>query len=408
VCDDAGGGPSDILDAVEGLVRANLVHRQVDGARADRFSMLQTIREYAQERLVASGDAPAVRGRHATYFLALAEQAETAMDGGPDQYAWLARLEIEHDNLRAALQWFLERSEAEQFLRLAGALHHFWHAHAHFAEGRRWLDAALALSQDVSVAARMKGLRVAAGLAMIQADQVRAVAFAEECLALARSHHEPAQTMQALSILGMTAVQRGDSHQAARYLEECLSIAQAAGSTIGLASSLYNLGLARSEAGISQEALTPIGQALPLFRETGETFWVMNAIGSLGYIALSEGRHRQARPLLAEYLEMALQFQDRANMAAALEGLAAVAVHEESAEGAARLFALAEHLRQEIGGRLMSLRNRMLIECSISSARERLGEEAWLAAWNAGQAMTMEETVATALATDALSPIHQA
>jgi tetratricopeptide (TPR) repeat protein len=363
--------------------------------------MLETIREYAQERLAASGDSPAMRRRQAAYFLALAEQAEPAIAGGPDQHIWLARLEAEHDNLRAALQWFLERGELESQLRLAGALFHFWHAHTHFGEGRRWLEAGLAQSEEVSVPVRMKALNAAGGLAMIQSDQPRAVALAEELLALSRAHHDPLQTILALSILGMTAIQRGDSHRAAQYLEERLSIARAQGSRFDLALSLYDLGLAKSEEGISLEALKLIEEALRLFRDAGETFWAMNAVGSLGYIALLEGRHRKARPLLVDYLEMAVQFQDKASIAAGLEGLAAAAIEESSAEHAARLFAVAECLRREIGGHLMSLRNRTLIERAVSSSREQLREGAWLAAWKAGQALTMEQAVTLALATDA-------
>jgi len=401
VCGDAAGGPSDVLGVIDGLVRASLLHRQEDGAGAGRFGMLETIREYAQERLAASGDSPAMRQRQAAYFLALAEQPEPAMAGGPDQHVWLARLEAEHDNLRAALQWFLERGELESQLRLAGALFHFWHAHAHFGEGRRWLEAGLEQIEEVSVPVRMKALNAAAGLAMIQSDQPRAVALAEELLALSRAHHDSLQTILALSILGMTAIQRGDSHQAAQYLEERLSIARARGRRFDLALSLYDLVLVKSEEGISLEALKLIAEALPLFRDAGETFCAMNAVGSLGFIALLEGRRRQARALLVDYLEMAVRFQDKASIAAGLEGLAAAAIEERRAEHAARLFAVAECLRLEIGGRLMSLRNRTLIERAVSSSREQLGEGAWLAAWKAGQALTMEQAVTMALAIDA-------
>jgi tetratricopeptide (TPR) repeat protein len=381
---------------VDGLVRANLLHREDDTAGAGRFAMLETIREYAGERLEARGEAMSVSQRHAAYFLALAEQAEPSLENGPDQHLWLARLESEHDNLRAALQWFLGWGEAGPELRLAGALRHFWHAHAHFGEGRRWLEAGLAHGEHVSVSVRMKGLRSAAGLAMIQADQPGAVALAEEFLALARAQCDPIQTINALSILGMTAVQRGDTGQAAQYLEECISVARVHGGPFDLAMALYNFGLAKSEEGQYLEAVELIQESLTLFRGEGEMFWAMNAVGSLGYIALLEGRHRQARPLLLEYLEMGVQFQDRANIAAGLEGLAAVAIDEGSADQAARLFGAAESLRNEIGGRLMSLRNRTMIERSVRSTRQRLGEPAWVAAWNAGQVMTVQQAVSMA------------
>jgi hypothetical protein len=114
------------------------------------------------------------------------------------------------------------------------------------------------------------------------------------------------------------------------------------------------------------------------------------------HIALLEGRHQEAPDFLLEYLKMADQVHDKASIAAGLEGLAAVAAEEGRAERATRLFAAAESLREEIGGRLMSLRNLTMIEHAVSSTRERLGEEAWLAAWEEGQAMTVEHAVAMA------------
>ena len=395
VCSDVGRS-CDVLESVDGVVRANLLHREDDTAGAERFGMLETIREYAGEQLEARGEAVSVSRRHAAYFLALAERAELSLRNEPDQHLWLARLEAEHDNLRATLRWFLERGEPEPELRMAGALHHFWHAHAHFGEGRRWLEAGLTRAENVSVSVRMKALRAAAGLAMIQADQRGAVALAEDLLALARAQHDAMQTINALSILGMTAVQRGDTGQAGQYLEECISVARLQGSPFDLAMAHYDLGLAKSEAGLFREALELIGEALTVFRCAGEMFWTMNAVGSLGYIALLEGRHRHARPLLLEYLEMGVQFEDRANVAAGLEGLAVAAIEEGSAEHAARLFAAAESLRLEIGGRLMSLRNRTMIDHSLSFTRERLDERAWLAAWTSGQAMTLQQAVAIA------------
>lgn len=282
-------------------------------------------------------------------------------------------------------------------MRLAAALYHFWQAHTHFHEGRRWLEAGIARSDDVSVRVRMKALNAGAGLAMIQADQRRAVALAEEVLSLAQQHHDMNQERSALTLLGMTAVQQGDYRRATRHLEACILLAQAHGSRFNLAHSHYNLGLAKSEEGSYTEARKLIEEALTRLRDLGDMYWAMNAVGALGFIALLEGRYEYARGLLREYLETALRFQDKANIAAGLEGLAVVAVRQGSAEQAAWLFAAAESLRQEIGSRLMSLRNRTMIEHAVNSSCERLEEVAWLAAWEKGRGMTTEQAVIMAV-----------
>ena len=138
-----------------------------------------------------------------------------------------------------------------------------------------------------------------------------------------------------------------------------------------------------------------------MFHEMGDMYWAMNAGGSLGYIALLEGGHEQARGLLAEYLETALRIGDKANIAAALEGLAVADVAESRAEHAVRLLAAAESLREEIGGRLMSLRNRTMIEEGVGSTYEQLGDEAWQVAWEEGRVMTVGQAASLALETRA-------
>lgn len=392
-------GSFEVLEGIGSLVEKSLL-RQV-GENAPRFLMLETIREYALEQLEASGEAEHARERHAAFYLNLVEQGPGVVTWphGTEQVQWFDRLEAEHHNLRGALEWFLQHGDLERELRLAVALRHFWHAHAHFGEGRRWLEIGLAHVDAVSVPVRITALNAAGSLAMIQGDQTRAVALMEELLPLTRKWNDSSGTIGALTVLGMTAVQRGDHEQATRCLEECVTLARADGSRFTVAHALYNLGLAKSEEGIYAEALALIEEALAACRETGDTFWAMNATGSLGYIALLEGRYQPAQGLLQEYLEMAHRFEDRANVAAGLEGLAAHAAAEGQLERAAHLFAAAESLRHEIGSRLMSLRNRTMIEHTVRSTRERLGEEAWLAAWEDGLAMSMEQAISLASAT---------
>src|SRR5918993_70569 len=184
VCDAEGDLPTDVFDGASSLLDKSLL-RQEEGAGGEpRFVMLETIHEFANVKLEGSGEAEAVRRAHAEYFLALAEEAEPMLWGAEDA-AWLDRLEPEHDNVRAALAWAIERGEAELGLRLAGALRPFWYARGHFDEGKRWLEAVLAKGREgTPVAARTKALEGLSWLADAQGDLDRAEAAAEEGLQL--------------------------------------------------------------------------------------------------------------------------------------------------------------------------------------------------------------------------------
>ncbi|MFQ5794790.1 MAG: BTAD domain-containing putative transcriptional regulator [Candidatus Bipolaricaulia bacterium] len=177
----------DILDGLASLVDKNLLRRKEQADGEPRFLILETIREYGLERLEASGESEAIRRTHADYYLALAEQAEPKLEG-PDQRMWLDRLEVEHDNLRAALVWFEQNGEAEAELRLGGALWGFWHMRGYLSEGRRWLEGALAKGEDrdVSASVRAKALHGAGVLTHEQGDYERATVLYEESLDLRR------------------------------------------------------------------------------------------------------------------------------------------------------------------------------------------------------------------------------
>jgi predicted ATPase len=180
----AGGSVEEheILDLLSGLVDKSLVveERQKSGVR---HRLLEPVRQYAREKLEEGGESEEVRLRHAGFFLALAEEAEPGLQG-PEDAEWLERLEAEHDNLRAALYWVLERGETELGLRLAGALSLFWEAHGHYGEGRRWLEEVLQKDGQASAAARAKALEGLGWLTYRQGDTDRAKAIAEEGLRL--------------------------------------------------------------------------------------------------------------------------------------------------------------------------------------------------------------------------------
>jgi non-specific serine/threonine protein kinase len=173
----------EVLDLLSGLVEKSLVMIRGGDPGGARYRLLEPVRQYALDKLEESDEAEEARRRHAEFFLVLAEDAEPRLRGAED-VEWLERLEREHDNLRAALSWALERGEVELALRLAGALWTFWHAHGHSGEGRKWLEEALAKDDRASVAARLKALEGMCWMAIDQRDLDRAEAAAQAGLKL--------------------------------------------------------------------------------------------------------------------------------------------------------------------------------------------------------------------------------
>ena len=191
---------------------------EASGEGEVRYRMLELVRQYAYEKLEVSGVAEASCRRHAEFFLALSEEAEPGL-WGPDQVVWLKRLEVEHDNMRAALSWSIERGEAGLGVRLAGALRWFWHGQGYYGEGRRWLEEALSRDGRASVAARVKALSAVGWLAMDEDDSDRVMAAAEEGLELsANTETEALFGASFMRMLGSVARMRGDYEQAAETL----------------------------------------------------------------------------------------------------------------------------------------------------------------------------------------------
>ena len=241
---------SDVLDLLGRLVDKSLVVAEAEAQGAVRYRMLEPIRQYARERLEESEEAEAIQRRHAEFFLALAEEAEPEVEG-PQQAAWLERLEAEHDNLRAALSWSLERGEeAELGLRVAGALGQFWYLRGYLGEGRRWLEEALAKASPASTAARANALHRLSFLAYLQGDLDRAQEASEEGLKLEgveqfwdiAGRRSVAAGLGRL-MLGIVASAQGDSERAIQLYEKSLALSRKVGDKRGIADNLLLLGM---------------------------------------------------------------------------------------------------------------------------------------------------------------------
>ena len=431
------GGAADVLEGLAALVDGSLVRRAdgpaLDVAPGPRFAMLETIREYALERLDEGGEAEATRRAHARFFLALAEAAAPRLLG-PEQAAWLGRLAAEHDNLRAALAWAIAR-DPDQALRLAGGLWRFWEVRGHLAEGRGWLERALAAG---GAAPRMRAtaLNGAGNLAWAQGDLARADELHAAALALRRELGDAGGVAASLSNLGLVAHVRGDLARAAALYDEALALDRERGDRAGIAGTLNNLAdvarirgqLGRAAAlwaealalrrelgdkrgvaaaldnlGLAVGAQGDLGraaalhtEAVALQREVGDRQGLAHALNNLGGTVSARGDLARAAALYDEALALSVELGDRLGVARGLEGLAAAAAGSRPHQ-TARLLGAAEALRESLGTPLPP-GERAVHDRRVAEAHARLGAAAFAAAWGAGQALSLEEAVAAAQA----------
>ncbi len=430
-------GTLDVLAGVEALLLQSLL-RQAEGVDGEpRYVLLETIHEYARERLAARGETEAFSRQHLLYVLELAETAEPALQG-PEQGLWLARLEQEHANVRAALTWAREQGERVLALRLAGALGRFWLVRAHLSEGRRWLEGLLALPRPeavVSAVARAKALQGVAELAYrqgdyaesracgeaslqvyraagdragmattlnnlgnvatLQADYRRATTLYEETLALRRAIGDRWGIGVALNNLGTVAVQQGHDSQAAALYEESLALCREVGDKWGSALALDNLGEVAQRQGDYTRATELHERSLTLCRELGDHRGSASVLHNLGEVALRQGDLARARDLYRESLALRRELGDKLGVVYGLEGLAAVARAQGHAERAARLWGAAAAVRAALGAPLPP-GERPGREQAVTAARAALGAAAFEEAWSAGQALSPEQAIAEA------------
>ena len=307
VCITSGNESEHLLDTIASLLDKSLLQQMEREGGEPRLMMLETIREYGLERLIANGEMETARQAHAEYFLALAEKAELELTG-PQQSVWLERIEQEYNNLRAAMEWCLEREEAghsgEMALRLAGALRLFWFVRGHYAEASRWLEEALARSSEAITAARAKALRARGNFAGLQGDRERAKSLCEESLLHSRSLGDKPGIAHALYTLGGLAM--GDNHATARSLtEEALEIFRQVDDQYYVEWSLYRFPMLDTIEGEYTRARAQFEEFLLRYRKQGNKFRIASALANLGNILfLSQGDQQQARLLLEESLAL--------------------------------------------------------------------------------------------------------
>lgn len=335
-----GAGPQDaraVLELVDVLVEQSLVSAHPT-AHGTRYRMLEPVRQYARERLAATGEDAAARLRHAKYFLTLAEEAARELEGRSDQSYWVGRLDQELDNLRGALEWGEQEpgeEAAETLLRLSAALWRFWEMRWHVEEGRRWLSAALARSEHVSPSRRATVLNAAGNLARDQGDHDQAAAYHEQCLAIRRSLGDTRGIATSLNNLGVVARDLGDAERTLELCGEACSLFRRAGDHHGAAIALISLGNAATRQGDLARARAFYEESLAHFRPVEDhwhTAWVLTYLAEVQVFA---GDLDSAVPLGEEALRMHRGGGDPWGVGSALTVLGRVDEAQGDIEGAA-------------------------------------------------------------------------
>ena len=393
----------DSADGTRGVREEKGEEEEVSKARV---RLLFVVREYALERLEASGEAEMLRRAHAVYYLELAETVEPQL-WRVDRVAWLDRLEREHDNFRAALGWAREHGEAGLGLRLASALLGLWFTRGHLSEGRRWTEGLLEMvasnqadatgpQEKVSAEVRARALLSAGWFATAQADFGSAAALLEAAATAAQVAENPEMLSGVHDALGALAYYRGDLAQAEAQFEEFLALSRGNDDLNGMAGALSHLGEVVLHRGDLARARALSEEALMLARRSGELEAEVNTLCILGQIAWQEGDLPTALALHRQGLSLARTLGDPFRIADTFEYLANVVGAANHGEQAARLLGAAAVLREAIGSPQTSV-GRALTERAVAEARAALGEERWAAAFATGRALSQEDTIAEAL-----------
>jgi predicted ATPase/DNA-binding CsgD family transcriptional regulator len=388
----------EVLELLSQLVDKSLaVAQERDGAA--RYRLLETIRQYGWERLEEAGEAAHVREQHAGYYLAVAEEAEPELKG-EGQVAWLERLEREHDNLRVAMAWLLERGESEEAARLGWSLWLFWGIRTHLAEGRRSMERALSARGGVamSASARAKALFVAGMMANYQGDHLSAEPLVQESLRLFKEREDKLGTAYALSNAGYVALGRGRYQQAIAVIEEAVDLFLEEGEKWGAAIEFGFLAVAWRNQGDHERTKRLAERGLAISREIGERQATTSALYTLAILAQTEGKHERARDLLREGLKLSAELGNEADVAHCLERLASMYGAEGKILRAARLWGAEEMLLEKLEDAVYTyVPDRSLHRSQVSAARSQLDEAAWTAAWTEGRVMSLEQAVEYAL-----------
>ncbi len=359
---------------------SSIVDKSLLGHWEGRFQMLETVREYAHEFLLESGEADATRRRHAEYFLAIAEELEPKRRDP----AALAVIEREYDNLRAALGFAAELPSAELQLRLAATLWRFWYTRGRLREGRAHLENALARDDGKLPTRRTEALTGVSTLAWVQGDHAAATRFAEEGLEMLRRIGDEPRMIGPLSTLGVVALELGDLESARKHHQGTLDLARKHGLRREEGACLANVGDVAFMQGEYETARDLYSQSFDVCDAIAEKALAAVALMSLGFVALRREDADEAESRFREGLERAAEAGFTERIASCLDGLAAIRAREDG-ERAAWLLGAAEALRQATGTRVEDWWQGPLIADTTEAARTRIGENVFATAFEHGR-----------------------
>jgi predicted ATPase/DNA-binding CsgD family transcriptional regulator len=389
-------GDLDLLAGIESLCDKSLIRRMPAPDGDPRFTMLQTIRDFAKERLEQGGEGRATRRRHAEYFLAQAQQANRELHSS-QQIEWLRRLEVEHDNLRAALDWALADRAPLLGLELAGRLGWFWFLRNHAAEGRQRCTLALTKNPDAPPALRSKVLTMLAGrLASNQGDPDAARGMLEEAVDLARASGDWQQMGWASGFLGLNHVRAGRDDLIEPCYVEALRCFEAAGDRFGIGWTQNALGETARMRRDFPRADSHYQNGMAAFKALGNEWGISTTARNIAWTALRLDDLKGAEQNFRAAILGELKLSRGERVAHSLAGMAAIYEKRGSPERAARLLGASEAMLDNASIHLFPV-DRLEVSITIDATRARLGEDAFQAAWDIGRGMTLEQAITEAI-----------
>ncbi len=397
VCSGDGIEEWEVMDLLQQLIDKSLVSVEPTDYGSSRYFMLESVWEYARTKLLDSGKADAVRGRHLDYFLQMAEEAEPKL-AGPDQTAWLERLTQEHINFRLALDWCAESPEAvERGLRLAVALLRYWEVHNHLREGYEHFVTLLARPEAQGrTTLRAKALGGAGRFAWLLDQEPKARGHYLEAISIARELRDEAHTALLRALLGFLEWSDGNVREAQEHFEATLEFSRPHGDRLLTAMALSGLGSVARSAGDYVKARALKEESLEGYRGIGDRWIVSLLYYSQSKVLTAMRDFPAAKRALGESASIVEQLGNQWLMPSLLEGFGDVAIEEGNHEIASKLFGASEVLRERIGLPIPP-NERAAYDRSVGRMREGLNAERFGAAWSSGRDLAPDQALHLAL-----------
>lgn len=391
--------PQDVLEHVTDLVDQSMLQLQSVAGAEPRYIMLETIREYGIERLTDAGETERARQRQAEWCLRLSDGARAAFLGRVEQESWLARVDVEQDNLRLALEWLEQQGRASDMVHMTGGLYWYWYMRGHFTEGREWIRRALSLQSSTDAPdldARALALFGSGQLANFQGDDAIALAHVREALALWTDLGHSWGVAVAHLLLGIIAEDKGQYDLAADHLTRSLEWTRRGDDRANESLALYHLSIVRWGQQDLDSAVDLIEEALSVQRDVGDRWGEANCLGYRGIYAAVAGEYDRALNLQQASLRMRLDLGNPEEIVSSLASIASIAATICDHELAARLAAVEHRVRVTIGSS-RKFPEGPYHDDAVSLARAALSESAFAAAWSEGLATALEDAIDLAL-----------